>query len=348
MIAAISWTVANTLRPAPVERVNATCDADTPALQAGQPLRVLSWNIQYLAGKDYVFFYDVLDGSGPDERPSRQAIARTLDEVVRVIRAERPDVLLLQEVDDGAKRTDYEDQAAVLAARLPEFRCHASAFYWKAVFVPHPRILGAVGMKLTTFSRSRIENATRHALAEMPDPLPVRLFNLKRAVLETTLPVENGAGIIVFNTHLDAFAQGNDTMQRQANQVAELVGRAAGPWLIGGDFNLLPNRAAYDRLPEHARAYYNPRTELAVLWGKVPSFPTPQQVDGPNPQAWYTHFPNDPRAKGPDRTIDYIFHSAALQVTSARIRRHDTLRISDHLPLVMEFVVPSPSTSASR
>jgi endonuclease/exonuclease/phosphatase family metal-dependent hydrolase len=26
----------------------------------------MNWNVQYMAGKNYVFFYDRLDGSGPD------------------------------------------------------------------------------------------------------------------------------------------------------------------------------------------------------------------------------------------------------------------------------------------
>lgn len=64
---------AMTFHPGPTESEPVDCPADTPTLQPGQTVRVLSWNVQYMAGKDYVFFYDLLDESGPDERPSPQA-----------------------------------------------------------------------------------------------------------------------------------------------------------------------------------------------------------------------------------------------------------------------------------
>jgi len=132
-----------------------------------------------MAGKNYVFFYDLLDNSGPDGRPSPEDIAKTLKEVARIIQDENPDVILLQEVDDGAKRTDYEDQLASLLPLLPkEYACYASAFYWKASFVPHPRIMGAAGMKLSTISKYKMTEAVRHQLALIPaDPL-TQQFNL--------------------------------------------------------------------------------------------------------------------------------------------------------------------------
>ena len=45
-------------------------------------------------------------------------MAFSLDEVARVIRDEQPDVLLLQEVDEGAKPSHYQDQLALLQERL--------------------------------------------------------------------------------------------------------------------------------------------------------------------------------------------------------------------------------------
>ena len=37
---------------------------------------------------------------------------------------------------------------------------------------------------------------------------------------------------------------------------------------------------------------------------------------------------------GPDRTIDYLFSSRSLSIEKAYIRQHDTLDISDHLPVI--------------
>ncbi|EPN35082.1 endonuclease/exonuclease/phosphatase, partial [Pseudomonas syringae pv. actinidiae ICMP 19096] len=53
-----------------------------------------------------------------------------------------------------------------------------------------------------------------------------------------------------------------------------------------------------------------------------------------------THFPNDSRINGPDRTVDYLFYSPSLKRVSARVRRDDTLLISDHLPVIGRFLLP--------
>ena len=342
LLALLVWAM--TFHPAAVQEEAVACAPHVPTVRPGQVLRVLSWNVQFMAGKDYVFFYDLPDGSGPDERPSRRDIDATLAEVARVIAEENPDLLLLQEMDDGAARTDHEDQLARLLELLPsDYACHASAFYWKAAFVPHPRILGAVGMKLSTVSKYRITRAMRHQLTMIPSDPVKRQFSLKRAVLEVSVPVEGGAELAVFNTHLDAFAQGTDTMERQVFEVAGLLenaDRAGGLWLAAGDFNLLPTSQAYERLQPEQRAYYLPESELEPLYARYGSVPGPAETGGSDFARWFTYFPNDPVVKGPDRTIDYIFFSDRLEPERKGIRRQDTLGISDHLPVTASFVLP--------
>lgn len=321
-----------------------TCPDDAPVLAAGQPVTVLNWNVQYFAGKDYVFWYDLLDGSGPDERPSPEAIDATLDEVARVVADVEPDVILLQEVDDGAARTDGEDQLAELLALLDDdYACHASALYWQAAFAPHPRIMGAVGMKLSTVSRWAIDDATRYQLAQMPSDLLTRQFDIRRAILETRLPVDSGDEVVLLNTHLDAFAQGSDTMERQVAQTRELLDgltSAGTPWVLGGDMNLLPPGGQYEQLGPAQQEYYAPDSELAVLTDAYPSVPSLEQANGPDAAAWFTHWPNDPAVDGPDRTIDFLFHSPLLTLGAHEVRQADTLDISDHLPVIATYELP--------
>ena len=84
-----------TWRPEAKETLPVSCVAPrAPTLLPGQALKVMTWNVQYLAGKNYVFWYDTADGSGPDERPTVEDMAASLDEVARVIRDEQPDLLL--------------------------------------------------------------------------------------------------------------------------------------------------------------------------------------------------------------------------------------------------------------
>jgi endonuclease/exonuclease/phosphatase family metal-dependent hydrolase len=334
----------STFHPAPTQDEAVISPRTAPMLKPGQKIKILSWNIQYMAGKNYVFFYDVPDGSGPDERPSSRDIAMTREEIKRIIVTEKPDIVLLQEIDEGSKRTDYENQLKKLLALLPhDYSSYTSSFYHKAAFVPHSRIMGSVGLKVAVISKYRIREAIRHQLPVIPDNLLVRQFNFKRCVLETRLPVEGNADLVVFNTHLDAFAQGSDTMQQQVNYLLTLLGRTTKEgfgWVLGGDFNMLPPGNFYDRLPEKQRSYYNKQSELAPLLSKYRSVPALEELNGPNYAKWFTHYPNDPSVKGPDRTIDYIFLSDKIELQGHYVRQEDTQKISDHMPLVAEIIVP--------
>src|SRR3989344_1672156 len=82
LVYSIAW------HPADREDAALSCDVNTATLQPGQALKVMTWNVQYLAGKRYVFWYDLADGSGPDTRPTAADLAYSLDEVVRILRDE--------------------------------------------------------------------------------------------------------------------------------------------------------------------------------------------------------------------------------------------------------------------
>ena len=329
-----------TLHPAEIEAAEVACSPSTPTITAQQPLKILDWNVQYMAGKNYVFFYDPPNGDGPDERPSRADIEATYTEVVRIITDEQPDLILLQEVDEGAERTDDEDQAARLRSLLPDYPCYSETFYWRNSFTPHPRIWGSAGMKLVVLSRYQISSAIRHQLAIMPEDPVSSQFNLKRAILEVRLPMQQGGEIAIMTTHLDAFAQGNDTMQKQVDEVQSILQTRTNeqiPWLIAGDFNLLPNEQSYQQLPPDLQPIYNPQTEITPLLDEFSVFPSVKDMASPQAAQWYTHFPNLPNATKPDRTIDYVFYSPQLSLIHGTVRNTDTLKISDHLPLITEF-----------
>ncbi|MFA5062348.1 MAG: endonuclease/exonuclease/phosphatase family protein [Patescibacteria group bacterium] len=330
--------------PAPAQAEKVECQTIAPILKPGQKLKILSWNVQFMAGKNYVFYYDLLDGSGPDDMPSELDTLATIKEVARVIKDENPDIILLQEVDQGAKRTYYQDQLAMLLNLLPnDYKCNVSAYYWKSDFVPHPRILGAVGMKLVVISKYKIDSAIRHQLALMPSDPVTREFNLKRAILETHLPMENAKDFVVMTTHFEAFAQGTDTLTKQTEQTGELLDNLTAngySWALGGDFNLLAPGKQYYQLNNLQRQYFKEKTELEPFFLKYNSVPSLAEINGPDGDRWITHFPNDPDVKKPDRTIDYIFMSKNLQPDNHYVRQTDTLKISDHFPMITELSLP--------
>jgi endonuclease/exonuclease/phosphatase family metal-dependent hydrolase len=348
LLALIGGLIYNvTWHPARHERMPVSCnarDAAPPILMPGQALKVMTWNIQYLAGKRYVFWYDMPDGSGPDERPTADDIAYNLDEVARVIRDEQPDIVLLQEVNDGAKNTDYTNQLALLQERVTDlYPCSTEAFYWKSDFVPDRHIYGSVGMKLATLSRYQMDKAERLQLPSPNGNLIGRQFEPKRALLLSDLPLRDGGHLAVVNTHLGDFKPGDDTLQRQVAATTQLLDtfeQAGTLWISGGDFNLLP-QGQYQRLPAEQREQYAPESELHALWDKYPMIPSNDDANGEDRRKWYTRFPNDPRLSGPDRTLDYLFYSLKLKRVDAQVRQADTLLISDHLPVIGRFLVPS-------
>lgn len=332
-----------TFHPAKAQAEAVNCTDKAPTLKPGQRFKVMTYNIQYMASKNYVFFYDLPDNSGPDERPTPEDITQTLAEVARIIQDEDPDIILLQEVDDGAARTDYEDQLARLLELLPaEYVCHTSAFYWRAAFVPHPRIHGAVGHKLSIISKYHLQESTRYQLP-IADTNPItQQFNYKRAILATHLPVEGSQDLVVLTTHLEVSSQGADIKQREMaalNERLAALNQAGYLWLLGGDFNLLP-AGQINHLLEIHRRDFRPETELALLLDRYRVIPSLVDLQGDEAQKWFTMFPNEPSITAPDRTVDYIFFADNLTLNNHYVRQHDTLSISDHLPLVAEFTVP--------
>ena len=316
---------------------------NAPLLQSGESIKILSWNIQFLAGNENNYFF--FDG-GTDPWPGRNVIKHTLDEVVRVLIDEDPDIILLQEVDDGSARTFNEDQLERILDLLPDsFGCHTSAVYWKAWFIPHSAIMGSAGMKLSIISKYRIDQAIRHALPPITtDNIIIRQFNPKRTMLEAKIPISGGRHLSAINTHLSAFAQGCDTMEKQVALVDQLLTQIEQRKEIGfiaGDFNLIPPGKAYDRLSDFNKRYYHPNgTEIAVLFHKYFTIPTIADLNGDDYEKWYTNMATNADPKAPDKTIDYFVFSKSLQPDSHYVRSGDTVLISDHLPLIIKLTVP--------
>lgn len=334
----VTWF--STFHPAPIEQEKVYCSANAPVLTPGQNIKLYNQNVQYMAGKNYVFFYDLPNSSGSDERPSTSDITKTLHGLAELIKQQDPDIILLQEVDDGAKRTDHADQLKQLLNLLTkDYACHVSSIYWKAAYVPHPRIMGAVGTKLSIISKYKITAATRVQLSLIPhDPIN-QLFNFKRALLDVRLPVKGTKELAVLNTHLSAFSKGTRTLQRQINQVDAHLDALNIPWVIGGDFNLLPPNS-FLFLADNQRYEHEEKSVITQLYNKYPAIPSMDVIQSTQREKWFTYFPNSPTINQPDRTIDYYFHSPKLTLKHAFVESNKSLTLSDHMPIIATFSLP--------
>ena len=331
---------ATTFHPKAVQEELVVLTGDCPSLEPGQSLKAITYNVQYFSGKNHLFWYE----GGEDERATPEEIDASLQMVADIIADEDPDIIILQEVDDGSKRTDREDQLAELMNRISsDYRCYTSAFYWKTSYMPHPKVAGSIGQKLAIISKYKIDSAVRYQLPYTPGGLIKRHYIPKRAVLETRLPV-NGKKkpFVLLATHLEVASHGKELMEDQVGRIGEILSaldEEGAPWLMGGDFNLLPP-GQYEDLAKTQQAGFRPETEIKPLFDRYGEVPSLADVTGPN-AAWYTMNLNDPATTGPDRTVDYFFYPESLSLSKSYVRQDDlALKASDHLPVICTFTLP--------
>ena len=173
-------------------------------LPAAEPtvLRVVSYNIH-------------LAGVGMDGR-------RDLARQAEVIRALRPDIVLLQEVDRGARRSDRVDAAKVIGDALG-MRSH---------FAPAiPLQGGDYGNALLT----RLEAAGEDRMVNLGGGAENRVALL----VPLRIPTPSGPREILAGcVHLDF--RSDAEMEPNAVRLAALLGDEARPVVFGGDINFWP------------------------------------------------------------------------------------------------------------
>lgn len=221
--------------PDGVEPINVPV-SHTAALSPDKEIRLMTWNIGYAGlNKDADFF---MDGGANVESADKATVNATLNRMAESIEAERPTILLLQEVDTIAKRTHKINEKAFFDKALQTGSVFAHNF---KTFVPYPipDMIGKVESGLYTASEYPLIGAERHQLP-VPFKWPVRLFNLKRCLLVSRFALENSdRELVVVNLHLEAY---DDTGGREA-QTAYLIEfmrdeYAKGNYVVaGGDWN---------------------------------------------------------------------------------------------------------------
>ncbi|WP_043238920.1 endonuclease/exonuclease/phosphatase family protein [Stutzerimonas azotifigens] len=317
VLAGLPWAAA--WRPAAREAAPVSCNADTPQLLAGQALKVMTWNIQFLSGRQPVPRPDRPAPADPVELDATR-LAQHLDRVATVIRAEAPDILLLQELHDGAAATDRQDQLALLRARLADlYPCSGEAFYRKAAFVPGEPAFGGVGLKLGILSRFQLADGQRLQLPAAEAPFWRAPFALRPALLSVRLPMRPGGSLTVATTQLDT--QDAAVARRQALMLSEQIAgwRAEDRhWLLGGDLGLAdglraPSSAGVQRIPDS------------------------QDVQDTGAEAWLTY-----GERTPDAIRDLLWLDGSLKRVEARVRHQGAETVSEHLPVIVRLLLPPP------
>lgn len=254
-----------------------------PDLQRADTVRVLVYNIH--AGKD---------ARGVDN----------LQGVIALIRQTRADVVLLQEVDRGTRRSGVVDQPAVLAVGSGLHVAFGSALDYDG---------GKYGV--ATLSRWPIAFDTLYRLPVDPPQERAGGSREPRGLLRADVLSPFGT-MVVFNTHIDASRE--DTWrQQEARVIATTVSaaRRARPLvLLGGDMNSTPESAVQQIL-------------------RKPGFRDAFAECG---QGAGLTYPADSAVK----RIDYVYLSGAMRCARAEVP--ETL-VSDHRPLIVDVLLPRES-----
>jgi endonuclease/exonuclease/phosphatase family metal-dependent hydrolase len=259
---------------------------------------VLPWLLLALAGcataeraepSVRVMVFNIHAGKDAAGRPN-------LDDVAALIRSSAADVVLLQEVDRGTKRSGRVDQVQVLG----DLTKYATAF---------GRSLDYDGGQygIAALSRGVIAHPATESLPVRPPQARSGQSYEPRAALTlmTTSPL---GPLQAINTHLDASRDEHYRLQ-EAARIVEIVTRlSAGPapLVAGGDFNTEPGSETYGRLMAGG---------LRDAWKECGA------GDG-------LTYPADK----PVKRIDYLFLTAGLRCTHAEVLE---TTISDHRALLV-------------
>lgn len=176
------------------------CQSEPVRLQAPRTLRVLTYNIHH--------------GEAMDEQFDYERLARVINDL-------SPDLVAVQEVDNGTERASGVDQAALLGKLCRMHHTFGQAMPYQG---------GQYGEAV--LSRFPIEKAIVH-------PLPYSIDREPRAALEVRVRPE-GLGPIVFaGTHL--CHQSDEIRTQQTRRIGQLFPKQEGPGVIlAGDFNARP------------------------------------------------------------------------------------------------------------
>jgi endonuclease/exonuclease/phosphatase family metal-dependent hydrolase len=239
--------------------------------------------------------YNIHSCVGMDKRVNPERIAR-------VIGDSAPDLVALQEVDDGIPRTHHQDQAKLLADMLK-----MEAFFFPVVKS------GRQKYGLAVLSRFKCLDAHYDWLPTLYPQLKLNLQ--KRGCIRLTFDTPAGS-VFLFNTHLGLYRLERRKQLRALlgeNWLAAMPQAQTAPVIVCGDFNAGPLSPVYRglsrSLTDVQRAPTNPRRTKAT-------------------------FPS----RSPLLRIDHIFVSHHFQTVDVKVpKTRDTQLASDHLPVFADL-----------
>ncbi len=212
----------------------------TEILSVDEEYSVLIFNLGYGGlDKDQEFF---MDGGTSSRGESEAKVLNNVQAMIGFLDKERPDFILLQEVDIRSSRSYDINQYKMLQNQFQDYGS-AFAYNYQALWVPVPILnpMGYANSGLVTLSKYAMDQGLRHELTGQ-ESWPVILADLDRSLLETRISVANGRELVLVNLHLSAYDEGGILREQQVDHLLRLIEDVYSKndyVILGGDWNQL-------------------------------------------------------------------------------------------------------------
>ena len=302
-------------------------DEEAPVFSS-DTIRLLSWNIGYAGlGDDMDFFYD----GGRSMRTTKRRTIENLDSIAAFLgRHKEIDFILLQEVDINSRRSYYINEFDSLKKVLPGYHAFF-AYNYKVPFVPIPlrAPMGKVQSGLAFFSRYVPQQVVRY---QYPGsfPFPVRLFNLKRALLSVSFKMADGTTLYINNPHNSAYDDGS--MRQNELDFLNAFLQEKKYAVTAGDWNSVPPSYIPGE-KEMKDSYFVPLRIAEDTFDSTFVF----AADTEKKSTRYGYEPFDNRTTT-QTLLDFALLSSGIKLVSTRIIPLQ-YRNSDHNPAISVFVI---------
>jgi len=318
---------------------------DIPVLNEAV-IRVMTWNIRFGIGRGPWFG----DACGYKVAYTEAEVKAKLDEIISEINRDKPDILLIQEVDLPSTRSGYVDQVKYILNRT-YFNYVAFAPQWKAQFVPSDG-LGRLEEMNAIYSRWPLSDAIRTQLDLRSNQMAIEKYFYERCcMVEAKVSIEGYEPFYAVCTHTSAFSTDNTKHQHLIEfkqKLDDLKSKEGYVVVGGGDLNEIPPGSdTTDYCIQNACEGYVYHKEGKEPFHKEGMNYTPEQdwltplYSSYNPviplttyqQDQYHNFTHSSRPTHFwDRTLDYMFSNATWITSSGKVHQ-DCAGLSDHTPV---------------
>ena len=206
-------------------------------LEAGEPVRLLSYNLGFGAYSDDFSFF--MDGGKESWARSPEAVRENLGGALEVVLEQDPDLVGFQEIDLDGTRSHHIDEREIVKAQLPGYASvfaqnYDSPYMLWPLNQPH----GANQAGMMTFSRYPITSAVRRSL-----PIEkglMKMMDLDRCYSVSRIPVDNGRELVLYGLHLAAYTSDGTIAEQQLEMLLQDMQKELdqGNYTVAaGDFN---------------------------------------------------------------------------------------------------------------